>query len=147
MPDPTETPSAFRTLKGYQILHADEITESMEDYLEMICRHVRENGYIRVSFLAEQLNVRPPSVSKMVGKLRELGLVRYEKYGLITMTGRGYDMGNYLLWRHEVLHRFFCLLNHADSQLELVEMVEHFMDRQTVERLDILTRHMQNSHW
>lgn len=147
MPNPTEETSSFHTLKGYQMLHADEVTESMEDYLEMICRHVRDNGYIRVNFLAEQLNVRPPSVSKMVAKLRELGLVRYEKYGLITMTTRGYDLGNYLLWRHEVLHRFFCLLNHTDNQLELVEMVEHFIDRETVDHLDILTRHMQSSRW
>ena len=72
----------FHTLKGYQMQNIGEITESMEDYLEMICRHIQENGYIRIHFLAEQLHVRPSSASKMVGKLREMGLVTFEKYGL-----------------------------------------------------------------
>ena len=49
----------FHTLKGYRLQNSEEITESMEDYLEMICRHMQENGYIRINFLAEKLNVRP----------------------------------------------------------------------------------------
>lgn len=79
----------FYTLKGYQLQNGGDITESMEDYLEMICRHIQENGYIRINFLAEQLHVRPSSASKMVGKLREMDLVTFEKYGLIVPTGKG----------------------------------------------------------
>ena len=129
----------FYTLKGYQLQNSGDITESMEDYLEMICRHIQENGYIRINFLAEQLHVRPSSASKMVGKLREMGLVEFEKYGLIIPTERGMAVGRYLLWRHDVLHRFFRLLNHSDCQLEQVEKVEHFMSRETMENLEKLT--------
>ena len=129
----------FYTLKGYRLQNGGDITEAMEDYLEMICRHIQENGYIRIHFLAEQLHVRPSSASKMVGKLRELGLVEFEKYGLIIPTERGMAVGRYLLWRHDVLHRFFRLLNHSDCQLEQVEKVEHFMSRETMENLEKLT--------
>ena len=133
----------FYTLKGYRLQNGGDITEAMEDYLEMICRHIQENGYIRIHFLAEQLHVRPSSASKMVGKLREMGLVEFEKYGLIIPTERGMAVGRYLLWRHDVLHRFFRLLNHSDCQLEQVEKVEHFMDRVTVGNLERLLGKME----
>ena len=134
----TPNDSQFHTLKGYQLLSEDMITESMEDYLEMICRHLEGSGYVRVSFLAEMLNVRPSSASKMVGKLRELGLVTFEKYGLIIPTDSGLAIGRYLLWRHETLHRFFCLLNHSDNELQQVEQVEHYISRKSIENLERL---------
>mgnify|MGYP000165784911 FL=1 len=115
-----------------------EVTESMEDYLEMIGRCMEEHGYVRVGALADKLNVRPSSVSKMVGRLRELGLVQFEKYGLITLTKKGDEIAAYLLWRHDVLLRFFQRLNHTGGQLSLVEQVEHFMDQETVRNLERL---------
>ena len=135
--------SAFHTLKGYQMQNIGEITESMEDYLEMISRYIQENGYVRMSFLADKLNVRPSSASKMVGKLRDMRLVEFEKYGLITLTEKGRAVGQYLLWRHQVLNDFFCLLNHSEYELEQVELVEHFMTRKAVENLEKLTEKMK----
>ena len=128
----------FHTLKGYQMHNEGEITESMEDYLEMIGRCIQASGYVRVGTLAAKLNVRPSSVSKMVGRLRELGLVQFEKYGLITLTKRGNEISSYLLWRHDVLLRFFQRLNRTGGHLSLVEQVEHFMTRETVENLERL---------
>ena len=128
----------FYTLKGYQLQNGGDITESMEDYLEMIGRCMEEHGYVRVGALADKLNVRPSSVSKMVGRLRELGLVQFEKYGLITLTKKGDEIAAYLLWRHDVLLRFFQRLNHTGGQLSLVEQVEHFMDQETVRNLERL---------
>lgn len=37
----------FHTLKGYQMHNVGEVTESMEDYLEMIGRCMEEHGYVR----------------------------------------------------------------------------------------------------
>ena len=74
----------------------------------------------------------------MVGKLRELGLVTFEKYGLIIPTDSGLAIGRYLLWRHETLHRFFCLLNHSDNELQQVEQVEHYISRKSMENLERL---------
>lgn len=133
----------FHTLKGYQLLNTDEITESMEDYLEMLCRHMQDHAYMRINLLAQMLNVRPSSASKMVSKLRDLGLVQSEKYGLITLTEEGATVGTYFLWRHSVLHRFFCLLNHTDNELKQVEQVEHFINRHTLEQLEKLTARME----
>lgn len=68
----------------------------------------------------------------MINNLRSQGFVEFEKYGVITLTEKGRKLGEYFLFRHEILHRFFCFLNHSDNELEQVEKVEHFIDKRTV---------------
>ena len=107
----------------------------MEDYLEMICRMLLEKDVVRIQELSAQLHVKPSSASKMVGTLKEKGYLQFEKYGYLTATQKGREAGNYLLYRHEVLHRFLCLLNHTENELEQVEKIEHYIDKRTVENL------------
>lgn len=128
----------FYTLKGYSAKNGGEISPAMEDYLEMICRSVLAEEYVRVNTLAERLNVTPPSSSRMVTRLKERGLVDFERYGIIRLTPKGLDLGEYLLHRHEVLHAFFCAVNDTREELELVEKIEHFIDEKTVENLERL---------
>lgn len=130
-----ENSADFFTQKGYQIRNPKEITAAMEDYLEMICRQARTEGYARINFLAHRLNVRPSSASKMVYHLREQGLVEFEKYGLIRPTEKGRSLGEYLLRRHDLLYRFFCTLNGSADQLELTEQIEHYIDETTLDNL------------
>ena len=113
-----------------------EMTGAMEDYLEMICRLARDTGYAHRGELARQLNVRPPSASKMVQQLKEQGLVDFERYGVIRPTVAGWREGRRLLRRHEVLHRFFRTVNGTGDELELVEQVEHYIDERTVNNLE-----------
>ena len=126
----------FYTLRGYDRLDKSGISTTMEDYLEMICRIVREKKFVRVNQLAGLLNVTPPSASKMVNKLKEIGMVDFEPYGIIQVTKEGEKLGGYLLHQHEVLDRFFCRINGTSNELELVEKIEHFLDRRTVENLE-----------
>lgn len=126
----------FYTQKGYQLKNHSGVTGAMEDYLEMICRQARAEGFVRINFLAGRLNVRPSSASKMVYNLRALGLVEFEKYGLIRPSEAGQALGNYLLYRHDVLHRFFCLVNGSADELEQVEQIEHFVREDTVRNLE-----------
>lgn len=122
----------FYTLKGYSLLEQTKITSSMEDYLEMICRLHHDEHPVRIKELAEGLHVKPSSASKMAGNLKSQGLVEFEKYGTVSLTEDGMQLGEYLLFRHEVLHRFFCYINQNTDELEQVEKVEHFMNPQTV---------------
>lgn len=140
-----DTNSEFHTLKGYELLENKKITKSMEDYLEMICRYAKKEQFVRVNFLASQLNVRPSSASKMVSNLKTAGLVEFEKYGVIYPTEKGWELGGYLLYRHDVLNRFFCLLNQSEEELEQVEQIEHFINKDTVINLEKLYQKMKNS--
>lgn len=125
----------FYTLRGYDLMNQSSISIAMEDYLEMIYRLLQEKEYVRVNQLATLLNVTPSSSSKMVAKLKKAGFVHFESYGIIQLTEAGRELGKYLLYRHEVLESFFCMINNTESELELVEKIEHFIDKRTVENL------------
>ena len=122
----------YYTLKGYSIKENTLVTTAVEDYLEMLCRLEKESKPLRINYIAEILHVRPSSASKMMNNLKELDFVDFEKYGAIMLTDKGRKLGNYFLFRHETLHRFFCYLNHTENELEQVEKVEHFIDKRTI---------------
>lgn len=128
--------SNFYTLKGYDRQNSSKISVTMEDYLEMIYRCAREDNFVRVNRLASMLNVTPPSSSKMAAKLKEQDLIDFEPYGIIRLTAKGAELGAYLLRRHEILNRFFCIINRTDGELALVEKIEHFIDRRTIENIE-----------
>ena len=128
----------FRTQKGYDQLNSNPITPSMEDYLEMIYRHHISGEFIRISTLAKKLNVKNSSVSKMIINLRTQGLIEYEKYGNIVITEEGLKLGKYLLHRHEVLNKFFCLINGTSNETEQIEQIEHFINKPTIENIELL---------
>ena len=138
----------FYTVRGYQLLeqHKIQLTPSLEDYLEMIYRRIHEDGSVRAVALAEWLNVQPPSVSKMLHRLAQLKLIEYQKYGVIAMTEQGREIGKYLLWRHNTVHRFLHLLREGSGKdsLEEAELVEHGFSRDTMDYLSKLSGFLES---
>lgn len=132
--------SEFYTLKGYKLKNSNNITESMEDYIEMIYRNTLNNENISVKDLANYLNVKPSSASKMANRLKELNLINFEKYGQISLNEEGKSIGKYLLYRHNVLNNFFKLLNKNKYSLEQVEKIEHFIDYDTIRNIEKLIK-------
>jgi len=125
----------FYTLKGYALLEGNSITSSMEDYLEMIYRIHSSGEVVRISALAEKLNVKPSSATKMVGNLKKQGLVSSEKYSYIKLTDAGGELGKYLVFRHDTIHQFLCHINQSKNELEQVEKIEHFINAETVRNI------------
>jgi len=134
----------FHTLKGYQQMSGGNLTASMEDYLEMIYRMLKTQEVVRVNDLAERLNVRPSSASKMVHSLNAQRLILFEKYGYIRPTAKGRIMGDYLLYRHEVLNEFLCLINRSEDETEQVEKIEHFLNKKTISNIKRATEALKN---
>ncbi len=136
----------YHTLKGYQINDKNILTSSMEDYLEMILRMFKTAETIRITDLAKNLNVRPSSASKMANNLMELGFIDFKKYGSIILTEKGKAAGEYLLFRHNVVHGFLCVLNETENETEQTEKIEHFLNKKTIYNLKTLTEKMK-SEW
>jgi DtxR family Mn-dependent transcriptional regulator len=132
----------FHTYRGYEMLRQEKIqlTPSMEDYLEMIYRTCKEQGYVRMTSLAEQLNVQAPSATKTVQKLTEMGLLAYERYGIIQLTEKGTKIGNFLLTRHRIVETFLKNIGVKDNILRQTEMIEHHLTMDTVRNIDILNK-------
>lgn len=133
----------FFTFKGYQKQEESKLTSSMEDYLEMISRILEHKKIVRTTELAQLLHVKPSSASKMVAKLGQEGYVIYEKYGYIQLTQEGKKLGTYFMQRHQIIHDFLCVLNHSDNELEQVEKIEHFLNRNTIQNLYLLTQQLK----
>lgn len=131
--------SDFRTVRGYQLANQQEghLTPALEDYLEMTYRLCTQNNYARVGKLSELLHVKPSSVSKMVSKLSELGYLEYDRYEIILLTDKGRETGAYLLDRHNTVEAFLGLIGCVDP-LEETELIEHSLNRSTVQHLDAL---------
>jgi Mn-dependent DtxR family transcriptional regulator len=108
------------------------LTESMEDYLEMIYRLTQAKGYVRAVDLAEQLKVQASSVTRMVQKLHEADFVYYEKYRNIGLTPSGEHYGRFLIWRDRVLKDFLRLLDADLGIEEQVEGMEHYITPTTM---------------
>jgi len=136
--------SQFYTLKGYALLEANAITTSMEDYLEMAYRLHTKGQPIRIGTLADNLNVKPSSATKMVANLKKQGLVTSERYGYIQLTPAGVEMGGYLVSRHDIIHDLLCYINQSTDELEQVEKIEHFINPATVMNMKRWLDIMQN---
>ena len=139
----------FRTFRGYALSKPEEsLTASMEDYLEMIFRLSRTDGFTRVNDLARTLNVRPSSVSSMIQRLHERELIRYEKYGVVFLTPLGEKIGSFLLKRHHMLEKFLTAIGVPDNLLENVEKIEHNLTSEATECLSLLVEYIEeNPAW
>jgi len=137
----------FHTVRGYQLIGQNNrlLTSAMEDYLEMICRNSRPEGYLRINKLAELLNVKASSASKMVQKLGELGLLNYEKYGMISLTENGKAIGNFLLLRHTISERFLKTIGINENLLVETELIEHNISSHTLENIKMLNEFLHKN--
>lgn len=131
--------SQFHTVRGYQLLEQNKklLTSAMEDYLEMIYRNSLKEGYMRINTLSELLNVAAPSATKMVQKLSRLGLLDYKKYGIIFLTENGREIGEFLLYRHNIIESFLKNLGVVDNILVETELIEHNISDTTLKRMSI----------
>ncbi len=123
----------FFTLTNY--LHNNQkITYAMEDYIEMIYRQYLEKKDLTITSLSSLLNIKKSSCSKMISKLKNINLVSNYKNNL-RLTNKGFKVGKYLFYRHEVLTNFLKALNKDKFRLEQVEKIEHFIDYNTLKNI------------
>lgn len=121
------------------------LTESMEDYLEMIYRLEEKKGYIKAVDLAEALEIQASSVTKMIQKLDKAGFVNYEKYRNIELTSSGKKYGEFLIWRDKTLKKFLEILSDQENIDEQVEGIEHYITPATMCLLASLINYYKNN--
>jgi Mn-dependent DtxR family transcriptional regulator len=113
----------------------------MEDYLEIVYELVQHKGYATLVDVAEYLNVRPPSVTTMMRRLDQSGLLNYEKYRGIRLTEKGMDIAKIIHDRHSVLSEFLKMIGVSEKIAnEDAESMEHHLHPQTMHRLIELMR-------
>ncbi len=110
----------------------------MEDYLKTIYHLQRRDGErVSTSAIAEELDVTAPSVTSMVGKLEERGLVEREKYAGVRLTPDGERVALEVIRHHRLLEVY--LAEHLDydwSEVhEEADRLEHHISEAFEERM------------
>ncbi len=113
------------------------LTASQEDYLEAIHHVIEDNRVARSKDLVARLGVNSSSVTQALRTLSQLGLINYERYGVVTLTDTGEEQARDVIRRHEALRDFFVriLLVDADTAETAACRMEHAMPRTIVDRL------------
>ena len=62
------------------------ISKAQEEYLKTIYILKKQNGNIRVTDIANKMNLTKPSVNKAINNLKNNGFLNYESYGTIELT-------------------------------------------------------------
>jgi len=119
-------------------------TATMEDYIELIYNLIEMKGYARVSDIAEELEVHPSSVTKMVQKLDKDNFVNYEKYRGFVLTEKGEKIGKKLVFRHELLEDFLEIIGvEKENIYDDVEGIEHHLSWNSIDRIGDLVRYFE----
>ncbi|MBD3276752.1 MAG: hypothetical protein GF388_00480 [Candidatus Aegiribacteria sp.] len=115
----------------------DDITGSLEDYIESIYRILSENTVARVRDIAEEMDVSPASVTPAMKRLDQMGLVSYTKRSYIELTDTGLAVARRTITRHRLLSRFLTeILGTELSQAEEDACaMEHHLSDSSMERL------------
>jgi DtxR family Mn-dependent transcriptional regulator len=96
------------------------MSESVEEYLEAIY-HFNEKGELaKNNEIAERLHVAPPSVTQMIKRLAEEGMIIYEPYRGVALTGIGTAMAQNIVRKHRLLETF--LYNILDLDKEKIHL-------------------------
>jgi DtxR family Mn-dependent transcriptional regulator len=91
------------------------LSESQEDYLKQILLlgvspenegSLAETLSVSTQALADQMGIKPASVTGMLKKLCELGLVEYEAYKGVRLTEAGYKVAVEVLRHHRLLETY-----------------------------------------
>lgn len=135
----------FYTVRGYQLLDQNKrfLTPAMEDYLEMIYRNSLKESYLRINILSDLLHVQASSATKMVQRLAQLNLLKYEKYGIIFLTDSGQEFGKLLLERHKIIENFLKYIGVTDNILTETELVEHNISAGTLQKFDLWNKFLE----
>lgn len=121
------------------------LSPSLEDYLEEIYRFSISEDTVRVTDISHKLNVKLPSVTKALGKLRAGGYITYQRYGMIGLTEKGRQVGGYLLERNRILQQFLLMIRSDCDIAEEAEAMEHYLSKSTITSIQNLMLFMNDN--
>ena len=120
------------------------LTETLEDYLEIVYMLARRHPAVRVRDVARAKAVRMPTVVIALRRLGERGLVRYAAGDCAQLTAAGAARGRRLAERHVFLQRFLQEVLGLPEAIAAKDAcgLEHHLTPVTLERLAALVERL-----
>jgi len=109
-----------------------------ENYLKIIYHLAEKTSIVQTNAIAEQIQTKPASVTDMIKKLADKGLVDYVKYQGVTLTEKGKHAAINIVRKHRLWEVFLVDKLHFkwDEVHEVAEELEHIKSVDLIERLD-----------
>jgi DtxR family Mn-dependent transcriptional regulator len=113
------------------------LTRSVEDYLKAIYELELDGTPAQTSAIATALEVAPPSVSGMIKRLSEAGLLQHVPYRGVQLTDDGKRTALRMVRRHRVVETYLTtkLGYDWDSVHDEAERLEHAVSDGLIERM------------
>ena len=131
------------------VREAMHVTPAMEDYLKAAYSLRDEAGSVTTQHLAEELSVSSPSVTNMIKRLHELGLVRHTRYRGVELTDKGEQVALEVVRHHRLLELYLVdILGFPwDEAHAEAECLEHHVSEKMEARIDAALGHpTRDSH-
>ncbi len=118
-------------------LQPETLTRSVEDYLKAIYRLSPQGRAASTSEIAQRLELSPASVSGMVKRLSEQGLLEHVPYKGVQLTAEGRRAALRMLRRHRLIEAYLvAFLGYTwDTVHDEAERLEHAVSDTMVERM------------
>ncbi len=124
-------------------LEHETLTRSVEDYLKAIYRLSPQGRTASTSEIAQRLELSPASVSGMVKRLSEQGLLEHVPYKGVQLTAEGRRAALRMLRRHRLIEAYLVAsLGYTwDTVHEEAERLEHAVSDTLVDRMAVVLGH------
>lgn len=113
------------------------LTRSVEDYLKAIYRLSLDGQPATTSAIAQALVLSPPSVSGMIRRLSEQGLLAHVPYRGVALTAEGRRAALRMVRRHRIIEAYLVArLGYTwDTVHDEAERLEHAVSEELIERM------------
>jgi DtxR family Mn-dependent transcriptional regulator len=104
--------------------------EHVEDYLMAIYKYQLVYGHAKTSQIAKELGVKDATVTKVLKRLQDLGLVTVSRYHGARLTEKGREIASKVLRRHRIIEIFLHQFLGFDvyKAHEYAHLMEHLPD-------------------
>jgi DtxR family Mn-dependent transcriptional regulator len=120
-----------------ELVDEPALSAPVEDYLKVIYEAERMGGAAATNEVAHRLGVAPASVTGMVRRMAEQGLVDYERYKGVRLTDAGRRAALRTLRRHRVIESYLAhALGYAWDRVHAeAERLEHAASDELIDRM------------
>ena len=110
---------------------ARQFTENVEMYLKIIyLLEVQTKAPAKTGRISKELHISPASVTEMLDRMMEEGLVRHRKYKGVVTTSKGRKIAREVLKKHCLIERFIMEtlgVSDLDVAHEQADAMEHVL--------------------
>lgn len=121
----------------------EKVSANMEDYLKIIYQLNEDEELVKTTSIAKSLRIAPGSVTQMLKKMDNLGLVEYFQYKGVKLTEDGLKLAKKVTRKHRLLETFmFDILKLKKTAVhsQACEM-EHFLSDDAERALCKILKH------